>query len=117
MFAFTFPSYGPLAIGLLLGVAGLAIAIGVWRNHRRKFVATHGPTFLRLCDGLRVSRLDRWRLKRLASKAGLLTPAVLLISRGAFENALVRAAVHPDGRWPQSFKARMFEDESAQFPA
>ena len=100
-----------ILLGFALGAAGLALAYLVWRSNHKRFIATHGLTFHRLCDGLSVTRLERWRLQRLAAKAGLISPAVLLISRGAFENALVRAAVPAEGKWPQRFRQRVFEDE------
>lgn len=110
-FALDFVAYWPALVGLAMGASGLALAFIVLRNRRRRDVATHGPAFRRLCEGLSVSRLDRWRLSRLSSKAGLITPAVLLVSRGAFENALVRAAVHPNAKWVEAFRARIFASE------
>lgn len=102
----------PIAVGLLLGVAGMAIAFVVLRNRRRRFLAIHGPTFMRLCEGLGVGRFDQWRLRRLADRAGLITPAVLLISQGAFDDALRRAAVRSDAGWPSAFRSRVFAVEN-----
>ena len=97
-----------IAAGGALAAIGVGLAFMVWQSRRRRFLATHGPTFIRLCRNFSVTRLERWRLQRLAYKAGLITPAVLLISRGAFENALVRAAVAPEKRWIQRFRQRVF---------
>jgi len=104
----------PIVIGSMLGMAGLALAIVVRKHQRRRFLATHGPAFHTLCEGLGIGRMDRWRLQRLADRAGLLTPAVLLISRGAFDDALRRADVQLDARWPQSFRARVFDPSELQ---
>jgi hypothetical protein len=105
-----------IMLGLALALAGLALGYVVWRSNHKRFIATHGPTFHRLCDGMHVTRLERWRLQRLANKAGLISPAVLLISRGAFENALVRAAVPAERKWPQRFRGRVFTTEPESAP-
>lgn len=107
----------PIVGGLVMGLAGLALAVLVWRSSRKRFHAMQGPAFVRLCDGLGVSRLERWRLRRLAGQAGIASPAVLLISRGAFENALVRAAVPGDRRWVSQLRRRVFDASAVMTPA
>jgi hypothetical protein len=77
-----------IGVGLaVLGLLGATWTVTSWWRQRPR----EGATWIRAARRLGIERAERRLLRRLAQRVELRTPTALLVSRGAFDAAVVRA--------------------------
>ena len=107
----------PMLWTSLIAMIAAALAVAAMRSLQRADDKSGGPGFRALASGLDLSRANRRLLGRVAARAGIESPAAILISRGSFDHAVRTASpCSRDARRLRGLRSRIFTDPATLVP-